>query len=72
MPAQSARAFGDSVGVNVHLLFEDTSYGRFDVVRSRLRELGVRYVRDGLCATCVNQVERLGPSAGWGSAPISS
>jgi hypothetical protein len=59
VPAQSARAFGDSVGVNVHLLHEDTSYGRFDVVRSRLRELGVRYVRDGLCATCANQVERL-------------
>jgi hypothetical protein len=59
VPAQSARAFGDSIGVNVHLLFEDTAYGRFDVVRSRLRELGVRYVRDGLCATCVNQVERL-------------
>jgi hypothetical protein len=59
VPAQPARAFGESVGVNVHLLFEDTSYGRFDVVRSRLRELGVRYVRDGLCATCVNQVERL-------------
>jgi hypothetical protein len=59
VPAQSARAFGDSVGVNIHLLFENTSYGRFGVVRSRLRELGVRYVRDGLCATCVNQVERL-------------
>lgn len=59
VPAQSARAFGDSVGVNVHLLFENTSYGRFGEVRSRLRELGVRYVRDGLCATCVNQVERL-------------
>ncbi len=59
IPAQSARAFGDSVGVNVHLLHQDTSYGRFDVIRSRLRELGVRYVRDGLCATCPSQIERL-------------
>ena len=59
IPAHSARAFGDSVGVNIHLLHQDTSYGRFDVVRARLRELGVRYVRDGLCATCPSQIERL-------------
>ena len=59
MPAQSARAFGDSLGVNVHLLFGGSSYDRFDVILARLRELGVRYVRDGLCAPCQNQIARL-------------
>lgn len=59
VPAQSARAFGDSVGVNVHLLFGGSSYDRFDVILARLRELGVRYVRDGLCATCESQIVRL-------------
>jgi hypothetical protein len=50
--AQSARAFGDSVGVNAFLSWNDTAYGKYSTVESRLRELGVRYVRDGLCPTC--------------------
>ncbi len=66
MPAQSARAFGDSVGVNVHLLFGGSSYDRFDAIQARLRELGVRYVRDGLCATCESQVARLQALAAGG------
>jgi len=57
--AHSARAFGDSVGVNVHLSWLDTSYGDFNTLQARLRELGVRYVRDGLCATCEYQIDRL-------------
>jgi hypothetical protein len=60
MGARSARAFGDSVGVNTHIGWSDTpAYANFDPVRARLRELGVRYVRDGLCATCVEWVSRL-------------
>ena len=48
-----ARAFGDSIGVNTHIGWYDTAgYGDFDPIESRLRELGVRYVRDGLCPTC--------------------
>ena len=46
--ARPAAAFTDSVGVNVHLTYLDTPYGNFDLVRQRLRELGVRHVRDGL------------------------
>lgn len=57
--AHSARAFGDSVGVNVHLSWLNTSYGDFNTLQARLRELGVRYVRDGLCATCEYQIDRL-------------
>jgi hypothetical protein len=59
MPAQSARAFGDSIGVNVRLTYLDTSYGDFDSVQSRLRELGVRYVSDSICPTCEYQIDRL-------------
>lgn len=59
VPAQSARAFGDSVGVNVHLMWGGSAYDRFDAIVARLRELGVRYVRDGLCPTCETQIARL-------------
>jgi hypothetical protein len=57
--AHSARAFGDSIGVNVRLTYLDTSYGDFNGVQSRLRELGVRYVSDSICPTCEYQIDRL-------------
>jgi hypothetical protein len=57
--AQSARGFGDSVGVNVRLNYLDTSYGDYERVEARLRELGVRHVSDSLCTSCGWQVERL-------------
>jgi hypothetical protein len=47
-PRQSAARFLDSVGVNVHVTYLDTSYGRIDEWLAPLRELGVRHVRDGL------------------------
>ena len=42
-----ARAFVDTIGVNTHLFYVDTSYGNYSMVRRRLRELGVRHIRDG-------------------------
>jgi hypothetical protein len=57
--AQSARGFGDSVGVNVRMNYLDTSYGDYEGVEARLRELGVRHVSDSLCTSCNWQVERL-------------
>ncbi|KAM3113467.1 PA14 domain-containing protein [Phormidesmis sp. 146-33] len=46
--AKSADSFIDSVGIVTHLRYTDTSYARFgDVVEPRLRELGIRHVRDG-------------------------
>jgi hypothetical protein len=46
--ARTADAFVDSIGVNVHLHYTDTAYRRFgDIVEPRLRELGVRHIRDG-------------------------
>jgi hypothetical protein len=46
--AQPAARFLDSVGVNVHVSYYDTSYGRFPTWAARLRRLGVHHVRDGL------------------------
>lgn len=64
--AQSARAFGNSVGVNGYFAWLDTAYGDFDTIVSRLRELGVRNVRDGLCPTCEYQIDRLNRLAALG------
>jgi hypothetical protein len=47
-PRQSADRFLDSVGVNVHVTYLDTAYGHIDDWLARLRELGVRHVRDGI------------------------
>lgn len=43
-----ARAFVDTIGVNTHLFYVDSSYGDFAMVRKRLLELGIRHIRDGL------------------------
>lgn len=56
--SQPAAAFLDSVGVNVHMSYYDTGYARFDVWSARLRELGVRHVRDGLVVGDPTYVER--------------
>jgi hypothetical protein len=66
VPAHSARAFGDSIGVNVRLTWLDSSYGDFGTLSARLRELGVRHVSDGLCPTCEYQIDRLRRLAGVG------
>jgi len=49
-PALADR-FADSVGINVHLHHTGTPYDNFDLVRTRLADLGVRHLRDGLIAT---------------------
>lgn len=46
--AKSADSFIDSIGIATHLRYTDTSYARYsDVVEPRLRELGIRHIRDG-------------------------
>lgn len=48
----AADRFVDSAGVNIHLHFDNTVYwNQFPLVKSRLIELGVRHVRDGLVDT---------------------
>jgi hypothetical protein len=47
---RSAVAFRDSVGVVTHAVYYDTAYGDWRRVVARLRELGVRHVREGVYA----------------------
>lgn len=61
-PLVSARPLGsfvDSVGVNTHLGWLDTAYADFSTVRARLREAGIKHIRDGACAACGWHNERL-------------
>jgi hypothetical protein len=43
-----ARGFVDSIGVNTHLFYTDTVYADFAMIKTRLQELGVRHIRDGM------------------------
>jgi hypothetical protein len=45
---RSAEGLVNSIGVNVHFSYVDTAYVRQAEVLARLRELGVRHVRDGM------------------------
>ncbi len=45
--AREADSVVESIGVNTHLGYNDTPYDNFDTIRQRLRELGIRYIRDG-------------------------
>lgn len=48
----AADDFVDSVGVNIHLHYDHTIYKeQFPLIKTRLIELGVRHVRDGLIDT---------------------
>jgi len=46
VPAAGAERFLDSVGVVTHLAYFDTTYARWAELVERLRELGVRHLRD--------------------------
>ena len=46
--ARSAQDFIDSIGVAVHLSYKDTAYGKYhEIIKPRLKELGIRHIRDG-------------------------
>lgn len=77
--ARSADEFVNSVGVNIHLHHQDTSYSNFPRIQQALQELGVRHVRDGLIDTSWNeyydrhnQLGRLGIKGIFISAPDQS
>jgi hypothetical protein len=52
--ALPADSFVDSIGVNLHLHYLDTSYGHFDVIKAKLTDLGVRHARDGAQITATD------------------
>ncbi len=54
----AAESFVDSVGVNVHLSYDDTNYARFDEVRAALRRMCVQHVRDNVPAEPDRQLAR--------------
>lgn len=65
--ARSADSFVDSIGVNTHTYYDDTAYyTRFDTVVERLRELGVRHVREGLMTGREDQYRMLNELAADG------
>jgi hypothetical protein len=47
MPRDAA-AFRDSVGVNTHVSYYDTVYGKWSTVLDKVQALGVTHLRDGL------------------------
>lgn len=66
-PAKAADSFVDSIGVNTHFSYDDTVYvSRFDEVRQKLSELGVRHIREGLEPNRPDQYEELNDLAGAG------
>lgn len=46
--ARPADSLVDSIGVNIHVSYTDTSYGRFSEWKTLLVDSGIRHVRDGL------------------------
>lgn len=67
MTAKPADSFVDSIGVNVHLGYDETPYyEQFSAVKQRLVELGVRHVRDGISPGREDQYAALNELAGAG------
>jgi hypothetical protein len=74
----SAEALVDSIGVSVHLNYVDTAYGRQAEVVDRLRELGVRHIREamptppvGPLADGLRAVRRIGLDATLGTGDVN-
>ncbi len=68
---RSADAFVDSIGVNVHLGYTDTIYRHYDeIIRPRLKELGIRHIRDGLRPDRKDVIAKLNDLAGLGIRSI--
>jgi hypothetical protein len=44
---QAAQGFVDSIGVNTHINYFDSSYGNSSVLLRELKSVGIRHVRDG-------------------------
>jgi hypothetical protein len=65
--ARPADSLVESIGVNVHLGFDDTPYGEeLGTLKQRLTELGVRHVRDGISTGRPDQYQALNELAGLG------
>jgi hypothetical protein len=67
VPARAADSFVDSIGVNTHTYYNDTAYyQQFGTVSQRLKELGVRHIRENLVPNRPDQYQRLNQLAAQG------
>lgn len=48
VPARRADAVVESIGVNLHLGYDDRVYNEFPKIKAALQDLGIRHYRDGL------------------------
>ena len=59
--AKSANAFVNSIGINTHVRYYDTSYGNYPFVKQSLLDLGIRHIRDGGSdPTWIQRISELG------------
>ena len=82
VPAQSADSFVESIGVNTHWTYDNVYTHGYDVLKTKLGESGIRYVRDGANWATYNRANDLyyslgirtnmltGKRAGWYPAPL--
>lgn len=74
--ARQSDEFVESMGVNVHLGYTDSVYGRYsDVIKPRLQELGIRHIRDGIDPTrndVTSKLQDLNGTAGIKSTLMAS
>ena len=65
--AKAADSFVESIGINTHTSYTDTVYGsRFDELKAKLAELGVRHIRENLLPERPDQYESLNQLAAMG------
>ena len=64
--ARSADSFINSMGVAVHINYTDTAYGNYDLIKSRLQELGIRHIRDGVNPSDTNTQQKFNDLATLG------
>lgn len=64
--AKPADSFVETVGVNTHLGYDNTVYDDFAMVRQRLGELGIRYIREGVSLNRSDVYTRVRTLAGDG------
>lgn len=65
--AKPADSFVESIGVNTHFSYDDTVYAsRFDEVKQKLAELGIRHIREGLEPNRPDQYQELNSLASAG------
>ena len=65
--ARSADSFTDSIGVVIHLNYGDTSYAHYDdIIKPRLKELGVRHIRTNVAPEDIKTQNKLRELANMG------